>query len=75
MKWGAILGSILIILVMTLYQWPKLTQNQKRDKIAFLFLSILGWMLTILLIFFPDIPGPTQLVNSLYEPLGKLLEK
>ncbi|WP_026574189.1 hypothetical protein [Bacillus sp. UNC438CL73TsuS30] len=75
MKWGVLLGSLLIVLAIILYQWPKLHQHQKRDKIAFLALTILGWILAILLIFFPELPGPTQFVSWMYEPLGKWLAK
>lgn len=75
MKWGVLLGSLLLVLAMILYQWPKLRQHQKRDKIAFLSLSILGWILAILLIFFPNLPGPTQVVSWMYETPGKFLEK
>ncbi|MBI0581177.1 hypothetical protein IEC97_28080 [Neobacillus cucumis] len=75
MKWGVLLGSLLLVLAMILYQWPKLNQKPKRDKLAFLTLSILGGILAIVLIFFPSIANPTQAVNWLYEPLGKILKK
>lgn len=75
MKWGPVFVSILIMIFMSLYQWPKLKKNQKKEKAAFLSLLILGWALAILLIIFPDIPGPTQLIDWIYKPFGKILEK
>ena len=74
MKWGPVLGSILIVILMILYQWPKLQQNKKKDKAAFITLSVIGLLLANLLIFYPDIPGPTELIDLMYKPLGKLLE-
>lgn len=53
----------------------KTKKNQKREKAAFISLSILGWSLAIFLIIFPDIPGPTQMIDWIYKPFGKLLEK
>jgi len=35
----------------------------------------MGWLLAILLLFFPDMPGPTQMIEKLFKPLGKMLEK
>jgi len=75
MKWGSVFTCILIMIFMYLYQWPKLKKNQRRERAAFLSLSILGWALAIFLIIFPDIPGPTKMIDWIYKPFGKLLEK
>jgi hypothetical protein len=74
MNWGALFGSTFIVFCMTLFQWPKLNSNQKKEKAAFITLSILGWMLMNLLFTFPYIPGPTEVIDSIFKPLGKLLE-
>jgi hypothetical protein len=74
MKWGPLFGSLFIVLCMTLFQWTKINHNQKKEKAAFITLTILGWLLINLLFTFPDIPGPTQMIDSIYKPLGKLLE-
>lgn len=74
MKWVTILGVTVCIFLFTLYEWPKMEKNQKKEKVTFGILTILGWLLAILLLFFPDIPGPTQMINSLFKPLSHLLE-
>jgi predicted permease len=74
MKWGAIFLCCIGILLMVLFQWPKLKKNQKKEKISFLILTAFGWIMAISLILFPDIPGPTQIVNYIFKPLGILLE-
>jgi hypothetical protein len=59
---------------MVLFQWPMLKKNQKKEKISFLMLTAFGWIMAISLILFPDIPGPTQIINYIFKPLGMLLE-
>lgn len=75
MKWGAIFGMSVLMVCIVLFQWPKLAQNQKKEKVAFLSLSFLGWALAILLIIYPDMVGPTEFIGGIFKPLGKLLEK
>jgi hypothetical protein len=74
MKWGPVLGCSFLVMCIILYQWPKIKQHQKKEKGALITLSIFAWLLANLLIFFPDVPGPTELIDWIYKPLGKLLE-
>jgi hypothetical protein len=74
MKWGSILGTSFLVLCMVMYQLSKLNQNQKKERAVLIIFSVLGWLVANLLIFFPDAPGPTELIDVLYKPLGKLLE-
>jgi hypothetical protein len=59
---------------MALYELPKMGQTQKKVKAAFFTLVGIGSILAILLIFFPEMPGPTQMIDSIFKPLGKILE-
>nr|WP_149473141.1 hypothetical protein [Oceanobacillus polygoni] len=61
--------------LITLYEWPKTNKNQKRKKRIFITLTVGGTLLAILLVFFPEMPGLTQMVEGIFKPLGKLLEK
>ncbi|PFN79144.1 hypothetical protein COJ85_30860 [Bacillus sp. AFS076308] len=74
MKWGTILGCTALIIVIILFQSSRLKKKQVKEKAALLTLSILGWMLAILMLFFPDMPGPTQFIDWIYRPLGELLK-
>ncbi|WP_026564884.1 hypothetical protein [Bacillus sp. UNC41MFS5] len=74
MIWTVLAITVVVVLI-TLYEWPKINQNQKKEKAAFVTLTAMGWMLSILLLYFPDMPGPTQMIEKLFKPLGKLLEK
>jgi uncharacterized membrane protein len=75
MKWGAIFGIMVIVILMTLFEWPKINQNQKKEKVAFVAITAISFLLAILLNMYPDMPGPTQLVESIYKPFAKILEK
>ncbi|WP_284645505.1 hypothetical protein [Paenibacillus silviterrae] len=73
MKWLNVLGLLATVGMMTLYEWPRI--RGKREKWTYGILTLLGLQLSILLMFFPEMPGPTELIDALYSPLGKLLEK
>lgn len=75
MKWGPILGVTAVVAIMALYEWQRMNPHQKKEKITFVLLTAIGWLLTILLTYYPDIPGPTQMIDQIYKPLGKILEK
>ncbi|WML44223.1 hypothetical protein [Neobacillus sp. PS3-40] len=74
MRWGPVISSSLIILFIVLYQWPKIKKEQKKEKGAFIILTAFGWLLATLLFLFPDLPGPTELIDFIFKPLGRLLE-
>jgi multisubunit Na+/H+ antiporter MnhB subunit len=74
-KLGGIAIVTVIVLLMILYEWPKINSNQKKEKVAFAAVAAIGTLLAILLIFIPDMPNPSQLVEWIYKPLGKLLEQ
>ena len=75
MKWGAVLGLTVFVALMVLYEWPTMNPKQKKEKAAFIGLTAMGWLLGMILVFFPDFPGPTQLFETIFKPLGKMLEK
>ncbi|MFC5446943.1 hypothetical protein [Paenibacillus aestuarii] len=74
MKWGLLCGIIAIVALIFVYEWPKISSNMHKEKVAFIVFSVIACLLAGLLIFFPDIPGPTMWVETVYKPLGKLLE-
>ncbi|WP_028400700.1 hypothetical protein [Ectobacillus panaciterrae] len=75
MKWITVAGITVCVVLIVLYEWPKMDRNQKKEKAAFVTLTAMGWLLAILLLFFPDMPGPTQMIEKIFKPLGKILEK
>jgi hypothetical protein len=74
MKAGEIIGITLLVVVIFLWDWPKLSRQPPTLRTAFIAVTVLGWVLAVLLVFFPELPGPTQLVDTIFKPLGKTLE-
>lgn len=75
MKWGAVFGITVLVACILLYEWPQIDPEQKREKMAFIGLTAMGWLLGILLVLFPDLPSPTYLFDTIFKPFGKMLEK
>lgn len=75
MRWGAVFGITVLVACMVLFEWPTMNPKQKKEKATFIGLTAMGWLLGVLLVFFPDLPGPTQLLETILKPLGKMLEK
>jgi hypothetical protein len=73
MKWAAVLGITVVMLTMFLYDWPKIGRQLKKERVAFVALTVLGGILAVMLIFNPEMPGPTQWIDTVYKPLVKLL--
>jgi hypothetical protein len=73
-EWGARLGITLVVIVMTLLEWPKL-QHLQKEKAAFVTLTVIGYVIAVLLLFYPEMPGPTQMFDVIYRPFTKILEK
>ncbi|MBA2875013.1 hypothetical protein [Thermaerobacillus caldiproteolyticus] len=75
MKAGVILGTLVLVALIFLYEWPRINRTQKKEKVVFIVLLSLGTILAIMLILNPDLPGPTQMIEYIYKPLGRMLEK
>lgn len=75
MEWAKIAGIIVVIIIMFLYEWPKIGGQKKREKAAHAVVTIMGGMLAFMLVIYPDMPGPTQWIDALYKPLTKWLGK
>lgn len=74
MKGFMILGITAAIAMIAFYEWPKIEANRKKERRAFVLLSGLGLGLSLLLIFYPHISGPTQFVERLFKPLVRLIQ-
>jgi multisubunit Na+/H+ antiporter MnhB subunit len=65
-------GILLVVVLMIKFEWPKI--NQKKEKAAFAVLTAIGCLLAVFLVLYPNLPNPTQFLETIYRPLGKLLE-
>lgn len=75
MNTASVIGVTLIVALMTLYEWPKISRNQKKEKAVFASIALSGWLLAVILIFFPEIPGPTHFIEMIFKSQSKWLEQ
>ncbi|MDQ0164025.1 hypothetical protein [Aeribacillus alveayuensis] len=66
---GVTVATILIIL----FEWSRMNKKQKKEKWTVVILTMSGWILAILLVFFSNMLGPADLINMIFKPLGKFL--
>lgn len=74
MKWGGILGITALLVLIFLYEWPKLKKSIRKVQVVFFTLITIGWVLAILLVLFPNMPGPSQLIDFIFKPIGRYWE-
>lgn len=73
MRWGIFLGTTVIVALIILYEWPRIKQNPKKDKVAFVMLLFIGWGLSMFNL--AHMTGPTIWVEAFFEPFGRFMEK
>ncbi|MGQ7889282.1 hypothetical protein [Paenibacillus sp. WC2504] len=73
MKWVSVMGITLIVLVIFQFEWLKIKHLWK-EKVSFSTIMVLGYILAVTLVFYPDLPGPTHVLEVIYEPFAKILE-
>lgn len=74
MKWVTVLGITLLVTVITLLEWPKF-DHLRKEKMAFAALFMIGYVLAVLIVFYPQLPGPTQMFTAIFKPFAKMLER
>ena len=67
MKVVGILGVTVILVFIFLIQRPGLERSGKRVKLAFFSIMMVNWVLAVLLVIFPEMPGPGQMIDFIYK--------
>ncbi|RBW70092.1 hypothetical protein DS031_07805 [Bacillus taeanensis] len=75
MVWFFIIGITLLAALMVLYEWPRMKSIRKREKSTFIILVVMEWLLAIVLLFYPNLPSPVQMLETVFQPLSKILLK
>jgi multisubunit Na+/H+ antiporter MnhB subunit len=63
MKWVYIVSITTLVILMFIFQWPKIKTVEKNEKIAFITLTVLGWAIAIFYVIFPSMPSPAKIVD------------
>ncbi|MGO4886275.1 hypothetical protein ACJ2A9_00830 [Anaerobacillus sp. MEB173] len=69
MEWAYVIGILIVLTLIYLFQWPRIKPNQKREKVTFLTLMVISFFLSIFLVFFPDTTSPLQLIVSFFRTI------
>jgi len=75
MRWGVIFILGAVIFLMSAYVWPRIGREQNREKAAYVILTGIGAILGIILVIYPNLISLSEIIEFIYGPLGKLLEK
>ena|GEM_PF-482794 len=75
MKWGVLISIFVVSVCVVLFQWPRIPPAQKKERAAFIGLTLIGWLLGSFLTLYPDTPGPGHWMDMLFKPLSEMLEK
>ncbi|MBA9028203.1 MULTISPECIES: hypothetical protein [Bacillaceae] len=73
MRWGVFVSTTIIVVLIILYEWPKMKQNPKKDKVAFFTLLLIGLVLSMFDL--SHMAGPTTWLETLFKPFGEFMEK
>ncbi|WP_405152382.1 hypothetical protein [Paenibacillus sp. FSL K6-0108] len=55
------------------FEWLRLNQGLARERAALIIMAAIGWIAALLVILFPEMPGPIMLIDWLYRPLAGLI--
>ncbi|MGG1661067.1 hypothetical protein [Brevibacillus sp. NRS-1366] len=72
MKWGAILALSLVVAFMVIYDRSRLKEGTRRTRMTFYVLTFTGWVIGLLLIHFPAMPGPSEVWLVIFKPLTNM---
>ncbi|MFD0824265.1 hypothetical protein ACT8ZR_01130 [Neobacillus sp. M.A.Huq-85] len=74
MKTLEILGVTTLLLLIYLFERPKLKDNGLKVQMTFCAFLLFDWILAAILILFPKIPGPGQVIDIIYKSIGVFWE-
>lgn len=72
-EWKSFFGTLIIVAFISFLQWPKLKQNPKKDKIAFIALLFIGLFLSMFNLQY--MPGPRGIRQFLIKPFVEYMQK
>ncbi|KKB39084.1 hypothetical protein QY95_02524 [Bacillus thermotolerans] len=72
MNWMSFFLTTIIIMMILSFEWPKTKEKARKDKAAFIVLLTAGWVLSIFEL--PQISGPVNWLEVLFQPLGRFMD-
>ncbi|MFB5676179.1 hypothetical protein ACE3NQ_04075 [Paenibacillus terreus] len=69
MTWLNVAGTTFATALMIWAEWRGLGDKQKRERVSLIAAAGVAWFMAMLILLFPNIPGPIEMLNSLFNPL------
>ena len=69
--WTIVITIIAIAIV--LVETRILPKDQRKERAAVTAVTALGWLVVLINLYFPDLPGPNEFVEMLFKPMGHWL--
>lgn len=69
MTWLYVTGVTCVAGLMVWAEWRGLEREDKKERIAMTAVTASGWLVAVLVLVFPNWPGPIEFFNSLLKPL------
>ncbi|KNB70379.1 hypothetical protein ADS79_15650 [Brevibacillus reuszeri] len=73
MRWPAIFGLTLVVALILIVERKRIKRSTGKSKMTFLFLTFAGWVIGVLLLIFPNMPGPSQVWLVIFKPLYNMV--
>jgi len=67
--WLYIVGVTIIACAIVWAEWRELENSGKKERSALLAIAALAWLAAVLVLLFPNMPGPVELLNFICKPL------
>ncbi|MBO0993184.1 hypothetical protein [Bacillus sp. SD088] len=58
-----------VVVLMFIYQWPKIQSTEIKEKLVFSSLTLTGWSLAVAYIIFPNMDSPAKIVDYVLTSL------
>lgn len=71
MNWKIFLSIVAVTVLMTVFEWPKI--SPRKEKWAFAAMTGIGAVFATIIAAYPGLPNPDQFVEILYRPISSLL--
>ncbi|MEW9699178.1 hypothetical protein [Paenibacillus sp. SI8] len=73
MNWTFFICITIASLLVAWFEWPKLKQKPKRERVIFVSLLLFVWVLSMFDL--THTPGPTTVLQTIFKPFKGLLEQ
>jgi hypothetical protein len=74
LKWGLTLGLAVVVWGLIRYDWRRMDAGMKKEKAAFIGITFLASLLSVLLVWLPRMPSAMKWIDAVFGPLSSFLK-